>query len=538
MAIGDKRINLDVLKAIHDADAADVADLKSAINGGQVTESVTASVPTSFNTSSNRCTLNLTDYTGKKAFISNKNLFPLYPSLVNNGVTLTPNADGSITLSGTATAAATFQISGNVMPTVGNGTFTLSANNTVAIGDNLTYINPSINGSYGTVGCRLNSVNATETFTLGLTDRITAIRIRISSGVTFPENYKLFIQLEEGTEKTAFVPHEGSIIDITKAETQATCFEGYNYVAVQRDVSGTVTYVTTKSTGGVINSVNDLKDDVESLDTRVTALEQAEPTATKKFTGKKIVCFGDSITGNFPAPTDYPSMIAEITGATVYNVGFGGCCMCDNGQTRRLFTMCRLADSIVAGDFSAQANSGVSITYAGTSINYVPERIATLESIDWSTIDYITIAYGTNDWNANYGLDNENNPLDTTTYIGAFRYSIEKLLAAYPNIKAFVLTPLWRFWDTNTGLPSEITSDYIDSNDYHKGTGYYLWNYGNALMEAAEKYQIPVFDLYHNCMMNRYNRLQYFNATDGTHPKLEGRELMAAMISARMEAAY
>ena len=72
----------------------------------------------------------------------------------------------------------------------------------------------------------------------------------------------------------------------------------------------------------------------------------------------------------------------------------------------------------------------------------------------------------------------------------------------------------------------------------HKGTGYYLWNYGNALMEAAEKYQIPVFDLYHNCMMNRYNRLQYFNATDGTHPKLEGRELMAAMISARMEAAY
>lgn len=32
MAIGDKRVNLDVLKAVHDADAAEVAELKSAIN--------------------------------------------------------------------------------------------------------------------------------------------------------------------------------------------------------------------------------------------------------------------------------------------------------------------------------------------------------------------------------------------------------------------------------------------------------------------------------------------------------------------------
>ena len=261
---------------------------------------------------------------------------------------------------------------------------------------------------------------------------------------------------------------------------------------------------------------------------------------SKKFEGKTIVCFGDSITGNAPAPYDYPSMLAEITGATVYNAGFGGCCMSDNNQERRLFTMCRLADSIAAGDFSAQAESGISITYkqGGENVNYVPLRIATLTAIDWSKVDYITIAYGTNDWNSNYGLDNENDPDDTTTYIGAFRYSVEKILTAYPNIKILAITPLWRWWDTNSGMPSGETGDYLEANTYAKGTGYYLWNYGNALIEAAKWYHIPVLDMYFNCMMNKQNRYQYFNVNDGTHPKVEGKMLFAQILAAALEAKY
>ena len=183
-------------------------------------------------------------------------------------------------------------------------------------------------------------------------------------------------------------------------------------------------------------------------------------------------------------------------------------------------------------------NSGVSITYGGTSIDYVPIRLTMLESIDWSTIDYITIAYGTNDWNSNYGLDNTENPLDTTTYIGAFRYAVETLLAKFPNIKIIVITPLWRWWDTNTGMPSEIHTDYIDSNDYAKGTGYKLWQYGDALVEAAKWYHIPVFDLYWNCMMFKQNRFEYFNTNDGTHPKAAGLQLMAGMISEQLETRY
>lgn len=499
----------------------EVADLKS-----QIVNSKSTAIPCSFQSIGTKANLNLEGYSGKKVFVSNKNLLPQFTAMTDHGVTCVKNADGSVTLSGTANGTAVIAITANEMPNLGPGMYALAAGNASAIGDSSTYINVAIDGSYAAIYARLNVVNGKTLFTVPEGSRVTAIRIRITSGVVIPSDYTLFPQIEEGSEYTSFVRHEGYILSPSDAETVADVFFGYNYICAQSGVTGTVTFDTS-----VIDIV---QTEVDALDKRVTALEGK----SGKFAGKKIVCFGDSITGNFPAPTDYPSMIAEITGATVYNAGFGGCCMSDNGQTRKDFTMCRLADAIAAGSFSVQRNSGVSITYAGTSTDYVPDRLTMLEGIDWGEIDYITIAYGTNDWNSNYGLDNENDPDDTTTYIGAFRYSVEKLLAAYPNLKILVITPLWRWWDTNTGMPSEIQLGYIDSNDYAKGTGYKLWQYGDALVDAAKWYHIPVLDMYFNCMMNKQNRFQYFNTTDGTHPKLEGRELMAELISAYMESVY
>lgn len=483
-------------------------------------------MPCSIMSAADKLDVNCEGYEGKKIFITNKNLLPQFPAITDHGITLVKNADGSVSLSGTADGAAVFQLSSNVMPNLGPGTYTVNAGNSVAVGDNNTYINVAIDGTYQTIYARLNSENGKVTFTVPEGSRVTAMRIRISSGVTLPEGFTMYPQCEEGAESTEFVKHEGYVLEPTSGEINGTdCFVGYNYICAQAGVTGSVKYVRMQS---------------EKLDELEERLERIEGInfPTKRFAGKKIVCFGDSITGNFPAPTDYPSMIAEITRATVYNAGFGGCCMCDNGQTRKDFTMCRLVDAIVAGDFSAQRNSGVSITYGGTSTDYVPERLTMLEGIDWSEVDYITIAYGTNDWNSNYALDNAENPLDTTSYIGAFRYSVEKLLAAYPHIKILTITPLWRWWDTNTGMPSEIAADYIDSNDYAKGTGYKLWQYGDALVQAAKMYHVPVFDLYWNCMMTKNNRLLYFPANDGTHPNESGRRLMASMISARLESAY
>ena len=484
-----------------------------------LSKSVTKNLACSLMSADGNLEFNLSGYTGKKLFICNKNLLPQFPPITNNGITCVQNADGSVSFSGTALNTATFQLSVNSMPNLGPGTYTISCNNSTAIGDSGTYINVAIDGNYAAIYAPLNTINGRTTFTVPSGSSVTMMRVRISSGVAIVGSFTIFPQCEEGTAPTAFVKHEGTIHNITTAQTILTGFLGYNYVCAQAGVSGTVTY-------------NEFLTD--DLNARVTDLERF----SARFKGKKIVCFGDSIVGNFQPPTDYPSMIANLTGAIVYNAGFGGCCMSDNSQPRSLFTMCRLADAIVAGDFSAQRSSGVSITYAGTSIDYVPERLDMLESIDWSEIDYILIAYGTNDWNSNYDLDDPNDPDATTSYIGAFRYSVEKLLTAYPNLKIMPITPLWRYWDTDTGLPSGVSDPYIDSNTYQKGTGYYLFDYGDALITAAAEYQIPVFDIYHNCMMNKFNRHEYFNINDGTHPKEAGREFMAQMISAHLNSVY
>ena len=251
--------------------------------------------------------------------------------------------------------------------------------------------------------------------------------------------------------------------------------------------------------------------------------------------GKTIVCFGDSITGNFQVPDDYPTMLSNITGATVYNVGFGGCCMADNNQARKDFTMCRLVDSIVANDYSAQENSGVSITYAAetssgyidSGIDYVPTRIATLKSIDWSKVDYVTIAYGTNDWTADYLLDNESNKYDTTTYLGAYRYAVEKLLTAYPQIKVLPITPLWRWWDAGAGGTVYGDSD----NRYNSVSHLSLIQFAEGLIQASKQYHFKVFDAYYACGYNKQNRFTYFFQTDGTHPKKYGREVFAQKIA-------
>lgn len=454
-----------------------------------------------------------------KVFITNKNMLPFNVGTVtNHGITFTKHEDGSITLSGTSDGVAVLEFTSTNMPPLKNGKFTMSIKNAATIGDSLTYLQLSINGAYSpTHICRFDVQNSSYTFELSDADIVTGYRYRISSGYSMPEDFTIYPQIEEGTKESEYVTNQVKQFTPTEAQSDnVECFTGYNYVCAKGTMTGEVTY----------------------LFSLVDAMKELEGNSFSQLSGKTIVCFGDSITGNYMPPLDYPSLLAEMTGATVYNVGFGGCCMSDNGQQRKDFTMCRLADAIVANDYTPQINSGVSITYGGTSINYVPTRIATLQSIDWTSVDYITIAYGTNDWNSNYGLDNPENPLDTTTYIGAFRYSIEKLLTAYPNLKVLPITPLWRWWDTNSGMPSGETGDYLDANTYAKGTGYYLWNYGDALVEAAKAYHIPTLDMYHNCMMNKYNRFQYFNPTDGTHPKLEGRILFAEILEAALTSKY
>lgn len=235
--------------------------------------------------------------------------------------------------------------------------------------------------------------------------------------------------------------------------------------------------------------------------------------------GKLCVCFGDSITGNYNSPFDYPSIIAKKTGMTVINGGFGGCRMAQHPSSEyTAFSMYSLANSLASGDWSVQDAAIDSVGSANAA-----EHLESLKVVDWSAVDFVTIFYGTNDFTGGVPIGEDENSLSTSQYKGAMRHSIETILAAYPKIRIVLLTPIYRFW-TEDGTVTDSDSKEI--------SGLKLTDYVKAVLDVAEEYKLPVFNLYNSLGINKINRTAFL--ADGVHPSEAGLERIADSISARM----
>lgn len=247
--------------------------------------------------------------------------------------------------------------------------------------------------------------------------------------------------------------------------------------------------------------------------------------------GKVIVNFGDSIFGKARAPIDISTKLAEETQATVYNAGFGGCRMAKHTiENFDAFSMYQLAKAIASKDFSLQEAAIEKGKIAQTERQgklptYFEETLALLKSIDFSKVDIITIAYGTNDFTGNMPIGNEANSYDTETYAGALRYSIETLLTAFPNINIFICSQTYRFWMDESG---EFIEDSDTKTNYH---GYKLPDYVAKTQEIANEYKLPYIDVYYSLGINKFNRDIYFPNNDGTHHNEKGRERIALKIA-------
>lgn len=240
----------------------------------------------------------------------------------------------------------------------------------------------------------------------------------------------------------------------------------------------------------------------------------------KSLSGKTVVCFGDSIFGRFRDATSVPAHIALYTGATVYNVGFDACRMSVHPDTGyAAFSMWALSKAIAENNW-AQQDAEVS-----SGAGYFLGQLALLKSIDFNSVDMVVIHYGTNDYavGGSTVIDNENDPDDCTTLCGALRYSIEKLLSAYPKLQFYISTPVYRvFGGISNGTYAE---DYV----YY---GHKLSDFGDALRGVAAEYNFPVIDGYNGMGVNRYNAAAYLS--DGTHHNEDGRKLFGEFIGGHL----
>ena len=132
----------------------------------------------------------------------------------------------------------------------------------------------------------------------------------------------------------------------------------------------------------------------------LVARDKIDGLAIKKMTGKKIVCFGDSIFGNYVAPNDIPTFLSALTGAECINVGFGGTRMTDNSSygAKGYFSMCKLANAIASNDFSEQDTALPNIE---DEEGLYASNLAKLKAINFANVDIITMEQATNDWYGN-----------------------------------------------------------------------------------------------------------------------------------------
>ena len=249
----------------------------------------------------------------------------------------------------------------------------------------------------------------------------------------------------------------------------------------------------------------------------------AYPTVTEPaplpLAGKTIVNFGDSIFGNFKAPVDISSYLADLTGAAVYNVGFGGCRMSQHpAEQYNAFSMYNLAYAIVNNDWTLQDQTMARTDW--TPHNTYAGHLAALKTIDFNTVDIITISYGTNDFAGSSPLFS-NDPKDIVSFAGGLRTSIELIQTAYPHIEIVLCTPTYRFW-----IDKENNTYLYDSNT-HRINGRKLADFVQTTKDIAQEYNLLCIDNYNGCGITAANRSECFPENDGTHPNETGRKMIA-----------
>jgi lysophospholipase L1-like esterase len=352
-----------------------------------------------------------------------------------------------------------------------------------------------------------------------------------------------FLQQMAGTTPINSIPQDGSV-------TRAKLGTNYNYAGVLTThdldtITNTGTYITVDATGNRPSGANTtallhvMSNDAgtycsqlyQDLDgkvyTRFRSMNYSgftgwTPLSNLPLNGKKVVNFGDSIFGSYESPTSISAYIGSKTGATVYNVGFGGCRMGWHYDPWDAFSMYRLADAVSTGDFSRQDQA--IINGSGTLLSYFSNHLATLKGIDFNTVDYITISYGTNDWfSDDIILDSPLNRLEISTYKGALRYSLEKLLSSFPHLKIMILTPIFRTMQNET-----------DNSDNYAHKDLYLTDFVQGAIDVAKEYHVPCLDNYYELGFNKFNRWEYFPDDDGIHPNVLGRQKIGEKVGSAL----
>lgn len=406
-----------------------------------------------------------------------------------------------------------------------------------------TYFPPSsVSGSYDDCYCLKREVHAGETY------------VFYSGGSGYATTIGHYILTNS----------EGLVISYSKGSS------GLTTLNIVEDGVLTINFMNYDSSRDYISAIiiirisEGIRGELQNLNNEIQELSN---TFLK---GKKIVCFGDSLTEFKDIyGKSYSEYLADEYGVIAFNCGIGGSKFLQrttpsiNPQTSSVayagldvINMIRAACGISFDQdhtyLDVARNSAEALVTLASDDNTA--IVETLASINWSEIQAVTFFAGTNDWNSSSDMFGESGSYDSAYTRGAINEIIRLILTTYPHLKVYWFTPTLRVivpkfsastqyyindvcqygilyykftqehkgaWDASKVV--EITAFEARKPEYFSDviekSGMTLRQYSKLIAEEVENQHIPVCDMYNTLGVNRYNFSNFFEDRDGTHPR-------------------
>lgn len=224
-------------------------------------------------------------------------------------------------------------------------------------------------------------------------------------------------------------------------------------------------------------------------------------------TNKEIIFFGDSIIGNYTDSLSVPEVVSALSGAKVYNLGFGGKSAALNEDTEVAFP--QVVEAFLSGN--TQSLPGESQVYAGIN--------AYIQNKDGDAPKTFVVNYGLNDYFSGVPLETQD-AYDMNSYAGALRAGVKLLQNAYPKAQILLMTP---HFSINYNFGKDIRGEF----------GGNLEAYANVVVEVAKEMNVEVLNNFQEFPISNENWKEY--QPDGTHLNEKGRFLLGERIAGRIK---
>ncbi|AZA73581.1 SGNH/GDSL hydrolase family protein [Chryseobacterium indoltheticum] len=214
------------------------------------------------------------------------------------------------------------------------------------------------------------------------------------------------------------------------------------------------------------------------------------------------VVFADSI-GEL---SNWTNIAGKLLGCNLINCAIGGTRMALHQITPNdydAFSAYNLAEAVVSGNWSRQEAAAIAIRdNTGDDNVYIVNR---MKAINWALVDFIVLAFGTNDLTGGTCPIGTNADNTGTTIKGAMNLFLSKIQTAFPKIEILVITPIYR------------NIEGVSSDTYANGRTPPVTMKGiiDAEEEIAKINHIDVLTMYDNLGMNAKTLTTY--TVDGTH---------------------